>query len=86
MVIFTNPAFTRNRLAVRSTATRISVTSRNIPTPANIVSVDMDVADNMNNVVICYSFMPRKLMKAMPISAVMMKVMPIPRRGFGTLE
>ncbi len=30
--------------------------------------------------------MPRKLIKAMPIRAVMIKVMPTPRRGAGTLE
>jgi len=30
--------------------------------------------------------MPRKLIKAIPIKAVSMNVMPIPRNGFGILE
>ncbi len=31
-----------------------------------------------------YSLIPRKLMKAIPMRPVIMKVIPIPRRGFGT--
>ncbi len=35
-------------------------------------------------ILVGYSLIPRKLMKAMPMSPVIMKVIPIPRRGLGT--
>ena len=86
-VISTSPECTRKCLATRSTITSSRVMVRKMPTPVMIVVPASDAGMKIMFMILqIQSLMPRKLMKAIPIRAVMMKVMPTPRRGPGTFE
>ena len=63
------------------TITRSSVTTRKMPTLTSIMVVFISLSLRFR-----YILTPEKLRKAIPMSAVTMKVIPRPRRGLGTSE